>query len=180
MKFKAYLESGIASKAVAEIFDQHATKFDLEIEDSTFTFSDDTGMFFTGKGRVQLVSNPLGTYGRIIFNEGVIINIWTEEHVPTNSSNPMTATSIDEELNARREETINRITHKLSADLDEGDCGTYIRAEHIEIIEATYYSDDESIDFRPYWSCLVKDCMTGRESYVFSWSELKDFIRSTL
>lgn len=181
MKFKACLESGIASKAVADIFDQHAQKFDLEydIENRTVTFSDDTGMFFTGRARIQLVANPLGTYGRVIFSEGVVINIWTDEHVPI-SSNILMATSPDAEINVRKEETTRRIIDKLSADLDDYSCGEDICAEHIEIIEATYYSDDETNGYRPYWSCLVKDRKTGNERHVSSWSELKEFIRSTL
>lgn len=179
VKFKAYLESGIASKAVADIFEQHAAEFDVEIENRTVTFSDDTGMFFTGRARVQLVANPLGTYGRVIFNEGVIINIWTDEHVPI-SSNILMDASFDAELNARKEETTRRIIDKISADLDDYSCGEEICAEHIEIIEATYYSDDETIGYRPYWSCLVKDRRTGNVRYVSSWSELKEFIRSTL
>ena len=187
MNYTAMLESGIGNEDVAVIFDLHP-EFHVNIDGDRIEFADETGAaFYSGTGTAEHCLTETGTYARTVVN-GVVIHLWASYHIAEVVAQEKAAIAKREaEAEARRlarekekDELTEKILKKLDEGLDYADCGEDVSAGHINILEATWYSDDHENGFRPYWSCYFENLNTGRPHFVHSWSELRAYIRNSL
>lgn len=182
MKLIASLESGINNKEVNELFNKHHV-FTVDISDETITFYDEGGVFYKNQGTAEsLINTETGAYGLLVMKDGVRIHIWSEYHLSlsqtekkeeeTKQCTPATAVPTDE-----TDKEVQEIMDQFSEELGWDRCGEDVTVGWITILEATYYSDDERNDMRPYWTALVRDDRTGYMETVYDWEELREFVR---
>lgn len=168
------LESGIGDPSLARLFNQHehfdiVLGFDVSKGGGEITFTDSVS-------KLDFLMFAFSTYERngkwIRIDEPFTINIWCAEGVTSIDPSETSPKSYSEQL----DEKANLIYTELMNQLDCNLCGENVSSGGFTILEATYYSDDASINFRPYWSCCVKDAY-GKMRTVTSTEQLREFIR---